>query len=127
MAQLTGIKPTTTLGQELARLMARPVYTRPVQAQAPTRQQNTGKRGKSYTGIPGIAYRREVFQVISHENAQRVCLGSFVNLRTAIQILADHKGCQPHELRGVSENMWNRLAFQQKFLPNHTKRGPAKR
>lgn len=123
MSQLTGITPTKTLGQCIGDLLSRPAYKRPPERAPQDRPNNTGARGKSFTGVPGIAFRDNVFTVTMFTDSKRHYLGSFVNLRTAIQVLAEARGMQPEDLRGVSLSTWERLKFQQKFLPDATKRG----
>lgn len=122
MSQLTGIKPTRTLGQCIGELLNRPIHTRPPVRDAYERPLNTGRRSAAFTGIPGILHRGKVYTVTSHEDCKRIHLGSFVNLRTALQVLADHKGCQPWELRAVSRTMWEMIRAREKYEPRKTAR-----
>ncbi|AXH71865.1 MAG: hypothetical protein [Caudoviricetes sp.] len=126
MSQLTGITPIKTLGQcigeNIAAWLAKPIDKRPPVRDAYERPLNTGRRSNSFTGVPGIARRHRMFTVTVFEERTRLYLGSYVNLRTALQVLADHKGCRPYDLPGVSLNMWTMLKAREKYEPRRNAR-----
>lgn len=122
MAQITGIKPTRTIGQDVERLMAIPIHVRPVERPQYDRPANTGRRSSAFTGIPGISKKAKVFVVTAHERNRRVHIGSFINMRTAVQMLANHKGCRPTDLPGISQMTWDIMRAREKFEPYKTAR-----